>query len=98
MDKLKEVNVTSLDDLTDKEIQLIYDVRKPKPIPIKPKPVSKPKKMPRKTYPKVPKDDPKYVLVLELVNRLLENMDRPRIQDLTEFIGLTVDRLTYMTS
>lgn len=76
-DKLKAVNIKSLDDLTKEDIDLIYKAHMKK----KKKTIVKKKNNVKKIY----EDDELYKVILEYLNKILENMNKEPIKKITEF-------------
>lgn len=76
---IKENNIKSLDDMTDEFINLLY------------KSVINKKKENEKDYSKIDKTTDQYKTALKFINKMLENLNKPAITDLTQFKN--IDRI-----
>lgn len=79
-DKLKQLNISIIDDLTEEQITLLYNQSK-----------KQKKKIAISREEEIDKTTDKYILLLEYVNKILENMNKNPINDLLEFKN--IDRL-----
>jgi len=73
-DKLKELDINSLADLSDEDVNLLYKHKKKKPKIVVPKPVKV-----------IDTTTDRYKTLLKLINKFLIKMKKPKIKTLQEF-------------
>ena len=82
-DKLKVLNIKEGIDLTDKQVDILYDSLNNNNDPAKkPKTTGKIKKI---TKLKAQNNDPRYIVLLKFINIILTNLGKTNINDLLQF-------------
>ncbi len=76
-DKLKELDINSLEDLSDEDVEILYKHKK--------KHINKPKKKAIRAIKIIDKTSSKYKVLLKFINKILINIGKDRITDLIHF-------------